>query len=250
VRVPDDCAVSRKGARVMANCAKCPRPALEGGRYCVIHKPARWWRRWTRRRWYAIFASLALIIFPVAAYFYDETLVGPVIYLLTAFLLLAYTIETYGLRVQMIRQNEITIQPLLILNIGPSLRAETWSGAHPDAVILQNIGRGPALFVRIDDIPILVNVDNAENALVVRFDTVDVVEAGKSAEARVGFFSKEGGKLGRQQFDFLPNLRPKTARDTFKVVIRYEDVDSGERFSVMQMGKLGIRLLQHDSGQP
>jgi hypothetical protein len=227
----------------MATCASCPRTVPEGERYCMFHKPTRhrWWPRWTRRKWYTIIAVVALVVLPIAAYFYQEALVGPVIYWLTAAYLLAYTYETYGLRVQMIRQNEISIRPLLITSI------ELATNTRPDILVVRNIGRGPALFVQIDDIPIL--VDDSPESLVVKFEVVDYIEPQTSAITQAGFFSKDGDKFAKH-FDFLPNLNPKYAKEKIEVTLRYEDVDGASRFSVMQMGKPGIRLLLHDAGSP
>src|SRR6266478_5448528 len=246
----------------MATCKRCRRVVPDGERYCMFHKlapagprprtmnPREWlgWTRrwfltwlppWTTRKWYTITAVLALFVLPISAYFWDDKLVAPVIYWLTAAFLLAYTYETYGLRVQMIRQNEIAIQPLLILSIERSSVPEPGSVSRSDVLTVRNIGRGTAIFVQIEEIEIL--VDDSPESLVVKFDTVDYVEPGKSAVAAAGFFSRDGDSLKRH-FDFLPNLNPKYARERIEVVLRYEDVDGGARFSVVQMGKPGIRL--------
>jgi hypothetical protein len=153
------------------------------------------------------------------------------VYWLTAIIVLAYTYETHGMRREMVRQNEIAIQPLLVTSVAP---AEVKEDYRYEALIVHNIGRGPALFVRIDPIAIAEghNID---------FEVVDYVEAGKSAPTTATY----GGRM-----DFIASLNPKTASRIHRVTLRYEDINKRERYSVMQMGKDGIRLLDHGEGKP
>lgn len=60
------------------------------------------------------------------------------------FVVLIYTVETQGLRIEMIRQNEIAVQPVIVA-------AAKKGESENIEFLLKNIGRGPALFVKVDD---------------------------------------------------------------------------------------------------
>jgi hypothetical protein len=91
------------------------------------------WKRWPKRRSYAVITVVLLTILPVVAYrCAGYNLATVVIYWLTALVVLAYTYETYGMRQQMIRQNEIAIQPLLIMAIDPPTFVEQVRRSAPD----------------------------------------------------------------------------------------------------------------------
>src|SRR5437870_11069839 len=96
--------------------------------------------RWTKRRWYAIASAALLTVLPAGvAYWCGRDAASVVIYWLTALVVLAYSYETYGMRLQMIRQNEIAIQPLLITSI--EARPIVAPGStNRDALIIRNIG--------------------------------------------------------------------------------------------------------------
>jgi hypothetical protein len=172
-----------------------------------------------------------------------------VIYWLTAVVVLAYTYETYCLRLEMVRQNEISIQPLLVMSIakrpasGPSGSAGT-----ADVLVIRNIGRGPALFIHVDDIAIILT-GQSEPDYVVKLDSVAYLEPATKAVAQAVFYSKDGDKL-TEHFNYLPNLHPKYAVLTHEIALHYEDVSRRQRYSLMQMGKKGVRLLRHGPGDP
>src|SRR5688572_12510121 len=64
--------------------------------------------------------------------------------LLTGLVVLVYTIETQALRFEMVRQNELEIRPFLVLFI----KGNQWERR----LMIKNIGKGAAFFVRIDDV--------------------------------------------------------------------------------------------------
>src|SRR5262245_3175624 len=143
-----------------------------------------------------------------------------------AIIVLVYTVETHGMKREMIRQNDISIQPLLITSIvPPDLQRSR------ETLAVRNIGRGPALFIRVDEIKIL--IESSTEPVVVAFDVVDLLEASKSTVLEAKYAGIR---------DFAANLNPKYARDTYRVTLRYEDINKRERYSVMQMGKDGLTL--------
>ena len=157
-----------------------------------------------------------------------------VVYWLTAIIVLVYTFETHGMRREMIRQNDISIQPLLITSIVPrKIVGEVIRGEDLNVL---NIGRGPALFVHIDPIEIVPGDEHN-----IDFEVVDCVEAAKSVLATAKY-------AGRS--DFVARLKPNADNLTHRVTVHYEDINGRKRYSVMQMGKGGIRLLKHGQAKP
>lgn len=70
------------------------------------------------------------------------------IYWATGLVVLHYTYETYRMREELVRQNQLAVQPLVLATV------KRVNVAHDRAdlrVVLRNIGRGPALFVCVDD---------------------------------------------------------------------------------------------------
>jgi len=163
---------------------------------------------------------------------------GTVILWVTGLGVLAYTIETYHMRLELVRQNEITIQPVLILTIE---EIENGTGAIKPQVVIRNIGRGPALFIRVNEIDIF---QEADFRLVVKFEAVDYLEPGTYTLAKVTAWS-QAPEEAQPKFNFVANLNPRFANQTFQITISYEDIGGQKRESVMQMGKGGNRLLRH-----
>ena len=50
-------------------------------------------------------------------------------------------------------------------------------------------------------------------------------------------------------FDAVPSLEPGAAVDSCRLTIKYDDIGGQPRYSLMQMGKDGIRLLGHGKTQ-
>ena len=70
------------------------------------------------------------------------------IYWVTGLVVLHYTYETYRMRKEMVRQNNSRCNRWSWLR----LSGFRWQAAKRDSrVVLRNIGRAPALFVRVDD---------------------------------------------------------------------------------------------------
>lgn len=157
---------------------------------------------------------------------------------LTGVVVLVYTVETHGLRLEMMRQNDMAIQPLVIVRIE---RREWRGGEYKNLVILQNIGRGPALFIDPKEIYF---DEVALGRFVAKFEKIDYIEAGKDAIADVTWRFEAEGEEPSKSRDFVANLNPQTAGKSYDVTITYENVDGQKRESVVRMGKGGIRLLK------
>ena len=93
----------------------------------------------------------------------------------TALIVLAYTIETQALRLEVVRQNEIAIQPLLVAGV---VRRD----GRP-RMVLRNVGKGTALFVRPKDVVFPGVPGGGDNIVRATFEGVDYI--GPDGEAIV-----------------------------------------------------------------
>lgn len=95
------------------------------------------------------------------------------IYWVTGLVVLHYTYETYRMRNEMVRQNQLAVQPLILATVE---RVEISMGTSDLRVVLRNIGRGPALFARVDDFN--THDDDGEMRSSLRIPPVDCIESG------------------------------------------------------------------------
>lgn len=190
------------------------------------------WFKWSARQWclFLPFAAALIIVLPR-----DLTLpLDKWLLWLTGFLILLYTVETQGLRFEMIRQNEVTVEPVLIA----SMRNKEIQRVAPTAtevILLRNIGRGPALYI------------SAEGALLTRelgadwfsttIGTIDLIEP--------------GGEV-----IILPVLPPTPEAPTTSKVrekgdpsvtvrVKYEDLGGAKRESLIMFGDGVPKLIKH-----
>ena len=190
---------------------------------------------------FCLFFLLAFVGVPLAAYKLDIDMNNTLLWL-TGLVLLAYTIETQGLRFEMVHQNEISIQPLLITGIASRSEQRT-AFTITERLTVRNIGRGPALHVQIEDVPFLA-MPNANYTI--KFNVIDCIEAGKEADVDFTFAcDTEEKSLTESAPDFLSLLKPELATRTFELKIIYEDVGGQKRDSLVRMGMDGIKLLRH-----
>jgi hypothetical protein len=137
--------------------------------------------------------------------------VPSVIYWLTALVVLAYTVETYGMRQEMVRQNETAVQPVLIILVERHYLALRTVEAQ---VFLRNIGRGPALFVTIADLTLIDPIGEVQ--FVARFEAPDLVEAGdlKQVTASMTYVTKVAEPNPRHWTSLQASTRQRHARRT------------------------------------
>jgi hypothetical protein len=151
----------------------------------------------------------------------------------TGLLVLWYAAEAHDMRRQMVRQNEIAIQPVVVADVDSGF-------------VLKNLGRGPALFVRVVDLQ-LTDVAGDNVPFTAKFEPINVVAPGEQVMPTIHCTPVRDDLTGTY-FDALPSLRRETAVETYGVVIQYEDVSGLRRLTAVQMGKDGTRLLWH--GRP
>jgi hypothetical protein len=192
-----------------------------------------------------IVASTAIFFFVLFGALQIGWNVQTAIYLVTGLVVLYYTYETYRMRKELVRQNQLAVQPLILATVK---RVNVSHDMTDSRVVLRNIGRGPALFVRVDDF----NVHDEEGGgrFSLRIPPVDCIEGGMETALDVELITREtSGRETPQTWHFAGVLDPKSANSTYIVTICYEDIDRGQHWAKTQMGKGGIRLLDHGRGE-
>jgi hypothetical protein len=157
----------------------------------------------------------------------------------TGRIILWYTVETWGLRWQMVLQNEIAIRLVLIAYFV----VDATSGPRLQKIMLRNIGKGPALYIQFCDIEIA--SDPGVKRYVVKFDRTDFLEAGKETVVGVGVYDVREGRKDYRMNGFIDSFDPNSANKSYDVTITYEDIKGRKHESIVQMGKEGNKLLTH-----
>ncbi len=166
------------------------------------------------------------------------------IYIGTGIAVLWYTVETYYLRQEMVRANEIAVLPLVIARVEQDKLGEV-AVFDPKAshVVLRNIGKSPALYVKVADFDLEKRISGTTGN---RIEGVDVIEAGQQVPVESFGYHIVGEEFRKTVDSLVSHLKPGiAAQKTYRVTICYEDINGGKHQSVMQMGKGGIRLLSH-----
>jgi hypothetical protein len=161
------------------------------------------------------------------------------IYAVTGLLVLWYAVEARAMRREMVRQNQLAVQPLLITTVRrPEKELE---------LVVRNIGKGAALEVAIEDIEFVLEPLPGQETRkhLGKFSVIDVIEAGAEVTADVRYVTRDAGGEGTSHWSLAANLDPKHARQDLPVIIRYRDILGGAHRSEMSMGKSGIRLVRH-----
>jgi hypothetical protein len=143
------------------------------------------------------------------------TWVQNLILLVTAGIIVWYTIETYRLRREMVRQNVMSLRPLVLPEF---VRAPNFG------FFLKNCGAGCALNVRVSPIPIIANDNFGLGPSEVRFEPAYFMSVGE----RLGTPSKiwsAGVPTQRSPLDtwYFPQL----PGDEVKFEIYFDDVEGG-----------------------
>lgn len=162
----------------------------------------------------------------------------------TALVILWYTFETHQVRREMARQNETTIQPVVIAIIEERSATTVPAPTFRRELILRNIGRGPALFLKVQDLT-LTDPAGDRVRFVARFAPVSYVEPQCEAVVRVAECRAINVDLPSACINPLPSLEQSTAIEDYDVVIEYQDTNREAWETLMRMGKTGVSLLRH-----
>jgi hypothetical protein len=188
------------------------------------------------------FLAVGLILFivvPFIVWTLDHSHLNNSLVWLTGVVVLIYTNETYRLRLQMVRQNDISVKPFVV--------AVMKGKPYERQIFLKNIGRGAALFVWVGDVGLgevvgqVADLRELVKPDVATFSKYNFIEAGNEQflEALCGTPTIANSKY----LDFTPSLDPDTAKQNYKVTINYQDVDGRDYQTKMQIGKDGIALI-------
>ena len=163
------------------------------------------------------------------------------VYIGTGIAVLWYTLETASLRREaaaqtraIAAQTEVMVSPLLVARVGSTSSGGS-QGTTTHAILVRNIGRGPALSVKIQDL-----IVDPTTPITLCFDALDVIRVDEEAAAS-GATTVRGAEFSR----CLSLLKPEFASTTYELRITYLDMAGREHTSAVQMGKGGIRLLRH-----
>lgn len=210
---------------------------------------ARRWSRWLSRRPLVLF--LATIIAYVGLVVLIEWGIvrwggsassrwSEVIYFVTGVILIWYTVETHGLRREAARQGKLAVMPFVLARL---------EGNPPEQLILRNIGNGPALYVKVEDIEFDTGLTPGKNDHVAKFATTDVIEGKREVTATAKLFRQMPGGGTKVLSDFLSFLHPDFQKnDDLPVVIDYQDLNGGSHQTRLEMGKNGTRFIRFESG--
>jgi hypothetical protein len=195
---------------------------------------------WTTKQWLYLSIWLPIyVIVPGLVYYFDSKNLANIIYWLTGLIVLMYTVETLGIRLEMVRQNELAIQPLVIAVLG--------GGEGSRQLILRNIGRGPALSIRVEDVP-STDVAGDNVPFIMKVQTMDYLEP-QTERAPITELVSLSSATPAAYLDAVPSFDPVTAVDSCRLTIQYNDIGDQLQCSLMQMGKDGIRLLAYGKAQ-
>jgi hypothetical protein len=140
----------------------------------------------------------------------------------------------------MVRQNEMAVKPFLVLRI----KGDRWQRQ----LTVKNIGKGAALFVRIEDVSLrkvagdITAMRDRVVGNVATFSQLNYIEPGEEAGCQA--LCATDPRAGRINLDFLPSIDPETAEDNYELIIHYQDVESRPHQTRMRMGKDGVELIR------
>jgi hypothetical protein len=194
---------------------------------------------WSTRQWmfFLIVVSLFAVLIFIALL--GQKAVNDLLIALTGLVVLVYTIETQSLRMEVVRQNEIALKPFVIIGI----HRKKWF----NRIYLKNIGKGAALFVRIEDVALgkvvgdLADLRERVVGDIATFSQFNYIESGEETDFQA--LCATNPMAGSIKVDFLPSIDPDTAQDNYELTIHYQNVEGRAYQTKMRIGNDGIALL-------
>jgi len=147
--------------------------------------------------------------------------ISSIILSLTFLAILWYAWETRGLKIQIIRQTELSLRPLVLID---------W--ISPGKYVLKNIGNGPALDIQIDEISLI-----DELAIKYSFKRIDLLETKEQRDLEILI----GGRTAIIME--LGAIMPHSAGKDFDYFIKYADLNGMRYESNGKVGKVGAIFL-------
>jgi hypothetical protein len=135
------------------------------------------------------------------------------------------------------RQNELSTRPVVVASIAEVPSDRAWPGGR---LTIRNIGVGPALFVRLNDVVLQKN-EAPEEEFIARFlPVVDILAAGDTATLTCHLEAK-GNATPTDWGDMFWFYVFKIQE--YDVAIRYDDAGGQRYMTPMRFGKNGARLV-------
>jgi hypothetical protein len=152
---------------------------------------------------------------------------NPLILLLTLVAIIWYAWETRGMKKQMIEQKDLSMRPFIFLKY------------HMFHYRLRNIGYGPAINIKMDNIA----VTQIDERLTIKysFTAVDVLAPGETADLEICYENGNPAIASDQAA-----IMPKTAAKSFDFKIRYHNLENKEYSISGKLGKDGISQQRPD----
>ena len=147
--------------------------------------------------------------------------INPLILFLTLLVIILYTWETRGMKKQMIKQKELSMRPLIVID---------HDGSH---YVLKNVGYGPAIETRMDDITIVKL--NKTLTFKIDFKKVGVLAREETAPLYTG----NQDEATPYVFDEAA-IDPRYAAKPFDFLISYRDLGNNAYSTSGIFGKGGI----------
>jgi hypothetical protein len=197
------------------------------------------WVGWSNRQWVLfllVLSGFILLTLVALATGVADSRLSNWLLLLSGIVVLLYTVETQGLRMEMVRQNEMTIQPVVTAKIA----FREGRGDESYFIALRNIGRGPALQVQVKDIRYLETPDAKYR---MKCKMIDFIEPGEEKPLEFTFVCETEEKTITKTTQFALFLDPNTASKSYDFEIDYKDIGLQRHVSVVRMGKGGNVLL-------
>lgn len=164
------------------------------------------------------------------------------VYIGTGIAVLWYTIETYYLRREVVRQNESTIHPLVIASV--EFNTDARRGKMGTRLVASNVGNGVAIFVHIPDI-VLIDPAGDRVRFTARFAGLSHLEKGEERLITVAECVPSAPGVNPAHLDAATSLDEQVAVESYTMRIEYQDIRGGKHWTEMQMGKGGSALLRY-----
>jgi hypothetical protein len=148
--------------------------------------------------------------------------ISDIILALTFIAIVWYAWETRGLKIQMIKQTELNLRPLVLID---------W--INPEKYVLRNIGNGPAINIQVEEI-MIVEVPELKYL----FRRIDVIETREQRDLEILFGGREADTFE------LGAITPHSAVKSFTYSIKYTDLNGTKYESIGLIGKGGAVFLE------
>lgn len=146
--------------------------------------------------------------------------------ILTFFALLWYAWETSRMKKELIRQNEISIRPCIVIFY------EDNEGSY----FFNNVGNGPAFHVKLEEIPLL---EDTAFRFTYKSDSSDLIVPNNKSRI---IFRDENGNIASSFH--LGAISPRSASKSFDVVVNYISMDNIKYQTYGKIGKIGSKFIK------